>query len=770
MLTYSLYWLLCDIALVWLHFLDVSAITIQSGLGLLTIIAIGLHSVNQRKICWRAICAYSSLSLFAWWQVTQLPPVHQTPPEPGAWVGRWEGLSNPASALFQPYLHLEHPDADIPADACIGTPLVYRLWIRGLKPERYDSHVLEPGACVLLNLDSEEEASDDSANIFQSWRQRNRIAASMRIAKNSNIQWLAASNAHVDILRLSIRNLFAKADDAEASHHFSYLKKLPVLLGLVTGDRALMQKAHWQLFSNTGTSHLMAISGSHVGMFAVFVYAVVRRIVSCFTVLTTRIPAQHFALVGGWLGALAYSLLAGFNVPTQRTLVMLAVAALCRWRGRSLLDWNSWWMSAVAVTLYDPLAIFDRGAWLSFYAVAIILWLLQGHLRPPGAFKGWWIVQGGIFVGLSPLLAFAFGGFPWGSPVANALAIPVVGYLVVPGAIICTMALAFIPSVAPWILKGVLWIADVLLWFLQTAEKWGGAGYHVPQLDAPLRAAIVTLLALVAVLWLLAPRGFPGKAIALVLILPSLSGPGIYTTTSNRFEWLSQGKRPSFLIEDAHSLWWVFTPGQPAKDRQLLWQNWARRTGYGYLWDTKLERYADWVTTGVVVARYDKVSSMPGQISLKSPVLSLPCIDGAPMDIADWHLDFIREGENGCWLRLNTKIAFSPDMNPVIRADNTNDSILLLADVDRQSQLQLTAIEPRDVFTLLYQPGSGKTLMAALLNQLNPHQVVAWPKARQSKRDPHEDSADAKLAARNIQKKSFSEFIYQAPASPRRHF
>lgn len=750
MMLWGIVWILSDVSLVQLHFAGATWFAKVAVLALISLGAVAWQVGVQRRAWLTSVVPVFGLVAVACWQTAGLPAVDAPAPRAGQWVGVWEGLPGRSSALFHPYRQPDRttPVVDSTAD-CRGEPLPYRIWVRGIKPAYHQSNTVLPGLCVSLRLEADDQASTLPAAL-ETWRQRNRIIASMRIVKNSPIEVLAADTDRVDALRLSIRHDFENAAALEGNQRWSYLKKLPVLLGLVTGDRALMKPSHWKVFSDTGTSHLMSISGSHVSMFALFVFTVVRRLLSRSTWLTTRVPAQHVALIAGWLGACGYALLAGFNVPTQRTLVMIGVAVLLRIRGRSLLDWRAWWIALVAVTVYDPLAIFDRGAWLSFFAVALILWVLQGRLRSPGVIHGWLLVQMGIFFGLAPLLLYAFGGFPWISPVANALAIPVTGFLVVPGAMLVGVVLAMVPALAPYVLPPVICVTDAFLWFLQAMADMGGAGYRVPLLSDPLQGTFVTLFALAGVLWCLAPRGIPGKSVALVLVLPVMLGPGFYARQSAGIQWLSSGQRQGFLYEDAQSLWWVFEAGQSSRARQALWTQWARDAGVGYTWDLQKERYADWVKSGFLVHRYDKVFPLPGQVHLKPPVLVLPCLQTQAIALASnpasdekVTLKALPAGEQACWLRV-----MAPS-GPLLMAGNLSRDVQL-------AQAGESSIEnpAESGGTLLVTPRSNTRLFGATLNRFQPSEVVEWPAASSLFPD-----AEPKLQGRGIRHSSFRDFV-----------
>src|SRR6185312_3905635 len=161
-----------------------------------------------------------------------------------------------------------------------------------------------------------------------------------------------------------------------------------VIVALVVGDQRAIDESEWKVFSRTGVSHLMSISGLHITMvaalFAAAVFGLWRR--SFFTSLEvpTILPAQKAAALAGALAALVYVALAGFGVPAQRTLYMLSVVAWALWTGRIANISHVLCAALGLAVLLDPWAVLWPGFWLSFGAVAIILYATAGRA---GAFK-----------------------------------------------------------------------------------------------------------------------------------------------------------------------------------------------------------------------------------------------------------------------------------------------------------------------------------------------------------------------------------------------
>lgn len=284
---------------------------------------------------------------------------------------------------------------------------------------------------------------------------------------------------------------------------------------LALGDTRALDDADWEQLRATGLTHLIAISGFHVGLVAGFFALLVRALWWCWPVLGRRVPRPQAAVLAAMSGALLYTALAGFALPTVRTVLMIAVVAVASLSRRGWRPVDALSLAAIAVLLFDPLSVLTAGFWLSFSGVAWLLWCLpQSGMHPLRAFLA---AQGVATVGLLPLTVVMFGQASLVGPLANLLAIPWWSLLVVPLSLIGTgleslhagwggpvwrlAATVFDPS---WSL--FVWLGDspLALWWLPE-PPW----FALP-------------LALLAAFWCLLPRGVPGKSLTLLLWLPLL--------------------------------------------------------------------------------------------------------------------------------------------------------------------------------------------------------------------------------------------------------
>ena len=299
---------------------------------------------------------------------------------------------------------------------------------------------------------------------------------------------------------------------------------------LVTGDRQALGSAEWRVLRDTGTAHLLAISGLHIGLLAALGYFIWRWLWSLSPGLCGRWPAQYAGAVGAMLVALVYAALSGFAVPAQRALVMVCVAMLGLFPGRRIGHGHILALALLLVVLLDPLTPMLAGFWLSFGAVALILYGMDGRVAASGWWWRWGRVQFLLLLGLLPLMLVLFARAPLVSPLVNLFAVPWVTIATVP------LSLA---GVALWPLSSSLGglLLDLagdslqgLWWLLQWFSQ---ADFNVILHQ---HASVWTLgFAIPAVIILLMPAGLPGRWLGLVLLLPLLlprqhgvPGPGAF--------------------------------------------------------------------------------------------------------------------------------------------------------------------------------------------------------------------------------------------------
>lgn len=290
-----------------------------------------------------------------------------------------------------------------------------------------------------------------------------------------------------------------------------------LITALAVGDRSPISDAHWDTLIRTGTNHLMAISGLHIGLAAAFGFWVVRRLVP--TALMKHVPAQQLGMLGGLGVAAVYAMLAGLSIPTQRALLMLSCFVIMLLLRRNFKASNAMATALLAILLWDPISVLSAGFWFSFLAVAVIYYVFSGRL---GSGQGWrarigqwgWM-QFSIALALFPFSLLLFQQASLISPLANLILVPYVSFLVVPLVLLALLLMPVSPMLAGYLLLAanetlaLIWpVIEALS--LHPWAYWVQAAPHWP----------VLLLALVGVALLLAPRGFPARWLGAVMLLP----------------------------------------------------------------------------------------------------------------------------------------------------------------------------------------------------------------------------------------------------------
>ncbi|VVN69609.1 DNA internalization-related competence protein ComEC/Rec2 [Pseudomonas fluorescens] len=288
------------------------------------------------------------------------------------------------------------------------------------------------------------------------------------------------------------------------------------LIALVLGDGAGLSREDWQVLQDTGTVHLLVISGQHIGLLAGVVYLLIAGLAR-YGVWPNRLPWLPWACALAFAAALGYGLLAGFDVPVRRACVMIGLVLLWRLRFRHL---GAWWpllLALNAVLLLAPLASLQPGFWLSFAAVAVLIFTFGGRLGPWRWWQTWTRAQWLIAIGLGPLLLVLGLPISLSGPVANLLAVPWISLLVLPPALLGTLLLPL-----PYVGEGLLWLAGGLIDGL-----FKGLGLMAGQLPAWVPVAIplwVWVLGTLGAFLLLMPRGVPlrplGWPLLLLLVFP----------------------------------------------------------------------------------------------------------------------------------------------------------------------------------------------------------------------------------------------------------
>lgn len=317
------------------------------------------------------------------------------------------------------------------------------------------------------------------------------------------------------------------------------------LVALVLGDGSGLARDDWDTLRATGTVHLMVISGQHIGLLAGLIYALVAG-AARLGLWPARLPWLPWACALALGAALAYGALAGFQVPVQRACAMLAMVLIWRLRFRHLGTSLPWWTALVGVLLIEPLASLLPGFWLSFAAVAVLLFGFSGRLGGWRPWQAWTRAQWLIALGLLPVLLALGLPVSLSGPVANLLAVPAISLLVLPLALLGTLLLG-LPSVG----EALLWLAGGLLAGL--FELLGRLAQWQPAWQPPALSLGAWCLVALGSLWTLLPRGVPLRLPGAVLMVGALWLPNAPVPHGQVEVWqLDVGQGLATLLRTRH--------------------------------------------------------------------------------------------------------------------------------------------------------------------------------------------------------------------------
>ncbi len=497
-----------------------------------------------------------------------------------------------------------------------------------------------------------------------------RIAALGRVVPNNDNNKLISTTWNIHRLR---QYMFARIG---ASGEYGGIVGA-LLLGIKQG----ITQEQREVLQNTGTAHLMAISGMHLGFICnisiLLCWFIWRRLLAT----RTSISAPNFVAVVGLLVSTVYAALSGFAIPTQRALIMLSI-----WLGGSILYGkinriNSYCIALIAVLLLDPFAVLSIGFWLSFGAVGCLLYAFTAP-RQGNIFTLWLRAQFVLLLGLLPISCLFFQQSSQVGFFANMLAIPWIGYAVLP---FCFCGLH---SVAEYSLQ--------LLWpILEYFNNFQVYNWSLPTNYLYLRIGC----ALFGFLWLFAPKGIPGRAWGCFGFAPLfLYMPLQIPYRQADFTLLDVGQGMAAVVRTAqHTL--VYDVGNVGMGRQVV-VPFVRSLGVKKI-DSLVISHSDQDHSGGV---HEVLQAYPNTEILTSAgnkfPTAMPCKAGQ-----HWEWDgvfFTMLHPSGVYRKSN-------DKSCVLLVEANNQRVLLTGDIEALSERQLIASSAINAEVLIVPHHGSKT-------------------------------------------------------------
>lgn len=301
-------------------------------------------------------------------------------------------------------------------------------------------------------------------------------------------------------------------------HKFADTTAAWLLPAITLGDRSAMTDAHWQVLQRTGTAHLLVVSGLHIAVVSGVGLLLGRLLLSLLLLAGIRHRyTRALPLLLAFMLATGYAFLAGFNLPVQRAWLMVCVFLAGEWRLLQVSGWMRWRIALLMVLTLQPLAIIQPGAWMSFAAVALLLFLSDCYRSRHQAWFGQLLrAQWFIFIGMLPVMAVVFQQLGLVAPLINFLVVPVFSLFIM------LLPVLFLGVFLEWggVAEALVLFLEVFWLILQYVAELPG-GYHA--IAKPSAGVLLVIALLLSAL--LAPLPWRWKWIALLLFMPLVRPP-----------------------------------------------------------------------------------------------------------------------------------------------------------------------------------------------------------------------------------------------------
>jgi len=548
---------------------------------------------------------------------------------------------------------------------------------------------------------------------YEAWLYQHRIRATGYVRQADQNQRLATAwHYPLQRVRQAIRSQLNNA-----------LGDVPVkgiVLALVIGDRSAISASQWQQLQQTGTNHLMAISGLHIGLVAGLAFLLGQRLWRYSGRGMLWLPAPKVGALLALIAAMAYAALAGFSIPTQRALIMVAVVMLALLRSRPVMPSRTLATALMLVLLFDPLAVLAGGFWLSFAAVGIIFYGLTGRLGRLPRWRQSLRVQWWISVGLFPLLIVLFQRASLIAPLANLLAVPLVSLLVVPLALLGTGLLALSSSLAAGLLQLVACFMQGLMAILTWLANWPLASW-----DGAATFGWQGALAIAGVILLLAPRGLPARSLGLVLLLPlALGVPSGIPGGTARFTLLDVGQGLAVVVETRHHTL-VFDTGP----------RFSPRFDTGEAVVVPYLRQRGWRRVDRLIISHGDTDHIGGAESLLTLLPVRAISSSVPEKLAAWPVTSCHRGQAWEWDGVRFIVLHPAADSTVTRNDAScvlkviagEHAVLLTGDIEKAAEWRLLKEDPALLrANVLVAPhhGSNTSSTTPFIHAVNPAYVL----------------------------------------------
>ena len=555
-------------------------------------------------------------------------------------------------------------------------------------------------------------ASNPGLPDFEVWLLRERVAATAYV--------VAGRRNH--LLRSNVLTLLEEKRQRVVDRLVDVVdepERVAVLAAISVGARHLISADQWERYARTGTSHLMAISGLHIGLAASGGYFLAAFLAG---MLRTRRNQHYLATLFAVAVGVGYVVVSGLAVPAQRAGLMIAIAGAAVLRRRQVRPFTVVATAAVTIVLVSPLETMAPGFKLSFAAVLVLLWMARRLHGQPGDeicrrllryVRNLGGMQLMLLFGLLPLTALIFGRVAIAAPIVNLLAVPLFSVVTVPCVLVGLILDGWLQPFGDKVLAiaaASLRPVEALI-FLAAQLSW--TSLSIPAITGSAWIAIGLPL-----VWVVLPPGWPGRS----LVFPALLALGSYMPARPdvgcaEIDVLDVGQGLSVVVT-SHSDVVVYDTGPAYRGggdaAESVVVPFLRQRGIGYI-DRLVVSHADIDHSGGVetlLAGID-VGSVRGGEPLSAPGAEL-CVAGERWESDAIRFTFVHPPPGSAYE--------GNDASCVLLIEIGNQRVLLTGDIEKAAESDLirgSSLPTVDVVVVPHH-GSRTSSSAAFVAALKP--------------------------------------------------